>query len=90
MRTTQSNGAVIDMSEDPFMSAARRFPRDVWPPVGSDELPSGVRPFGLRGARQVPSVPSAKHRTGSHQTPHTNPTTRDGTTEPDTWYEQDD
>jgi hypothetical protein len=39
------------MSDDPFMPAARRFPHDAWPPVGSDELPSGIRPFVLRDAR---------------------------------------
>ena len=82
------------MSEDPLMPAARRFPRDAWPPVGSDELPSGVRPFVLRGARPVPPVVTAKHRTAPYQTPHTDPTTSDGSgeenTAPDTWYEQDD
>ena len=82
------------MSEDPLMPAARRFPRDAWPPVGSDELPSGVRPFVLRGARPVPPVVTAKHRTAPYQTPHTEPTTSDGSgeenTAPDTWYEQDD
>lgn len=70
---------------DPFMPSARRFPRDVWPPVGSDELPSGMRPFVLRGAQQVPSAVTAKHRTA-----HTNTTNKDGTEVPDTWYEQDD
>lgn len=77
------------MADDPFMPAARRFPRDAWPPTGSDEPPTGVRPFVLRGAQPVPSI-TGKHRTGSHQTPHTNTTTHDGTTVPDTWYEPDD
>lgn len=88
-------------SDDPFMPSARRFPRDAWPPAGSDELPSGARPFVLRGAQQVPSVVVGRHRTAPHQTPHTDPTTSDGSggqeeedalsaTVPDTWYEQDD
>jgi hypothetical protein len=78
------------MSDDPFMPAARRFPRDAWPPVGSDELPSGMRPFVLRGAQQVPSAVTAKHRTAPHQTPQTNETNRDGTSVQDTWYTPDD
>lgn len=78
------------MTDDPFMPVARRFPRDAWPPAGSDEPPSGVRPFILQGAQQVPSLVTGKHRTAPHQTPHTNPTTQDGTTVPDTWYEPDD
>jgi hypothetical protein len=88
---------MIDMSDDPFMPSARRFPRDAWPPAGSDESPSGMRPFVLRGAQQVDSVVTAKHRTAPHQTPHTDPTTSDGSggeeeqnTVPDTWYEPDD
>jgi hypothetical protein len=81
---------VIDVSDDPFMPAARRFPRDEWPPVGSDELPSGMRPFVLRGAQQVPSAVTARHRTAPHQTLHTDETSRDGTSVPDTWYEPDD
>lgn len=80
----------IDMSDDPFVPSARRFPRDAWPPEGSDEVPSGIRPFVLRGAQQVDSVVTTKHRTAPHRTPHTNQTTKDGTSEPDTWYEQDD
>lgn len=80
----------ITMSEDPFMPAARRFPRDAWPPMGSGEAPSGMRPFLLQGAQQVPPVVTGKHRTASHQTPHTDETTSDGTKVPDTWYEQDD
>lgn len=78
------------MIDDPFMPAVRRFPRDTWPPVGSDELPSSMRPFVLQGAQQVPSVVTAKHRTAPHQTPHTNPTTDDGTSVPDTWQQADD
>jgi hypothetical protein len=78
------------MSDDPFMPAARRFPRDAWPPVGSDELPSVTRPFVLRGARQVSSAVTARHRTAPHQTPRTEPTNSDGTSVPDTWYEPDD
>jgi hypothetical protein len=74
------------MFDDPLMPAARRFPRHAWPPAGSDELPSGMRPFVLRGAQQVPSVITARHRTA----PHTSETTRDGTSEQDTWYEPDD
>lgn len=49
-----------------------------------------MRPFVLRGAQPVPSVVTGKHRTEHHQTPHSDPTTNDGTTVPDTWYEQDD
>lgn len=78
------------MADDPFMPATRRFPRDAWPPTGSDEWPSGMRPFVLRGAQPVPSVVTGKHRTEHHQTPHTERTNSDGTTVPDTWYEQDD
>ncbi|HET9256531.1 MAG TPA: hypothetical protein VFO16_15225 [Pseudonocardiaceae bacterium] len=89
-------------SDDPLMPAARRFPRDAWPPVANEEPPSGARPFVLRGAAQMPSAITAKHRTTPHQTPHTDPTTSDGSggqedeedslsaTVPDTWYEQDD
>jgi hypothetical protein len=76
--------------DDPFMPSARRFPRDAWPPVASDELPSGMRPFVLRGAQQVPSAVTARHRTTPHQTPYTEPTNRDGTSVPDTWYAPDD
>lgn len=81
---------VIAMSDDPFMPSARRFPRDAWPPEGSDEAPSGIRPFVLRGARQLDSVVTTKHRTAPHRTAHTDKTTNDGTSETDTWYEQDD
>lgn len=80
----------ITMSDDPFMPAARRFPRDAWPPTGSDEPTSGLRPFVLRAARQVPSVITAKHRTAPHQTPQTDTTTDDGRQAPDTWYTPDD
>ncbi|MGH3972229.1 MAG: hypothetical protein ACRDS9_02725 [Pseudonocardiaceae bacterium] len=94
----EENGRWVD---DPLMPAARRFPRDAWPPVESDELPSDSRPFVLRGAQQVDPVIVGKHRTAPHQTPHTDPTTSDGSGEPDdedvlaatvpdTWYEQDD
>jgi hypothetical protein len=76
--------------DDPFMPATRRFPRDTWPLVGSDELPSGMRPFVLRGAQQVPSAVTAKHRTAPHRTSHTSTTSKDGTSVSDTWYEQDD
>ena len=88
-------------ADDPLMPPARRFPRDAWPPVRSDETPSDSRPFALRGAQQVDPMILGKHRTAPHQTPHTDPTTSDGsggkdeedalsTTVPDTWYEQDD
>lgn len=78
------------MLDDPFMPSARRFPRDAWPPEVSDEVPSGVRPFVLRGARQLDSVVTTKHRTAPHRTPHTQTTNKDGTSVPDTWHEQDD
>jgi hypothetical protein len=88
-------------SDDPFMPSSRRFPRDAWPPAGSDELPSDTRPFILRGAQQISSIVTDRHRTAPHQTPHTDPTTSDGSVEqeeenllsatvPDTWYEPDD
>jgi hypothetical protein len=88
-------------TDDPLMPAARRFPRDAWPPARSDEPPSDSRPFILRGAQQLDSMVVGKHRTTPHQTPHTDPTTSDGSggqddedallaTVPDTWYEQDD
>lgn len=89
-----TGGRCSSMSEDPFMPAARRFPRDAWPPVASDESPSAVRPFVLCGARQVPSLPAARHRTAPHQTPRTEQTTSDGggrpVTKPDTYYVPDD
>jgi hypothetical protein len=55
----------------------------------------------LRSAQQLPSAVTAKHRTAPHRTPHTDPTTSDGSggqeeedclsaTVPDTWYEEDD
>jgi hypothetical protein len=47
------------MSDDPFMPSARRFPRDTWPPVDSDESPTDLRPFVLRGAQQLTGVQSA-------------------------------
>lgn len=78
------------MNEDPLMPAASRFPRDAWPPSGSEEQPSAVRPYILRGAQHFPAFTSAKHRTAPHQTPHTNTTTNDGEQLPDTWYEPDD
>lgn len=82
------------MNDDPFMPAARRFPRDAWPPMPSEESPSELRPFVLRGAEPVSGVVTAKHRTHSHRTPQTDPTTSDGEgdtkTVPDTWYTQDD
>ncbi len=77
-------------NKDPFMPITRRFPRDAWPPAVSDAPPSAMRPFVLRGARPVAHVPTAKHRTQPHQTPHTDPTTSNGKTVPDTWYEPDD
>ncbi|MGH3887563.1 MAG: hypothetical protein ACRDSZ_13520 [Pseudonocardiaceae bacterium] len=49
-----------------------------------------MRPFVLRGARQVPSVVTAKHRTAAQRTAHTSTTNKDGTEVSDTWYEQDD
>lgn len=61
------------------------FPRDVWPPEDSEEVPSGMRPFVLRGAQQLHSVVTTKHRTA-----HADKTTNDGTSQLDTWYEQDD
>lgn len=64
-------------------------------------MPSDSRPFILRGAQQVDPMIVGKHRTAPHRTPHTDPTTSDGSggqddedalsaTVPDTWYEQDD
>jgi len=85
--TAASEGGLV--YDDPFMPASRRFPRDVWPPIGSIEQASPLRPFVLRGT--VPGgVPSAKHRTPKTREPHTDPTTNDGTTVPDTWYSPDD
>lgn len=75
---------------DPFMPAARRFPRDAWPPTPSEEPPSALRPFVLRSARPVDHVTTAKHRTQPHQTPHENITGPDSPGKVDTWYEQDD
>ncbi len=89
-------------ADDPLMPSARRFPRDAWPPLQSDERPSDSRPFILRGAQQLDSMVVGKHRTAPHRTPHTDPTTSDGSggqddeedalsaTVPDTWYEEDD
>lgn len=82
------------MSEDPLAPASHRFPRDAWPPGGSDEAPSPVRPFALRGARVGEEVVTAKHRTPATQKPQTITTTRDGKdgskTVPDTHYVPDD
>jgi hypothetical protein len=84
---------------DPFMPSFRRFPRDLWPAPGSDEPPSEMRPFILRGARlggvqAGHGVPEAKHRTPKTQTPHRSQTTSDGKdgprTVPDVHYTPDD
>lgn len=79
----------MSIYDDPFMPAARRFPRNQDPRI-RHEPPSDVRPFVLRGAQEVPSVITGRHRTAPQQTPHTDPTTYDGTTVADTWYEPDD
>jgi hypothetical protein len=86
------------MVDDPLMPAFRRFPRDQWPAPGSDEPPSSVRPFVLRGAKvggaYEPGAREAKHRTPKSQTPHETPTTSDGKdgpkTVPDVHYTPDD
>ena len=54
---------------DPLMPAEHRFPRDQWPMPGSDEPPSAVRPFVLRGAKVGGRVPVSKHRTSATQVP---------------------
>lgn len=80
------------MQDDPLVPASTRFPRDAWPPAHSEEAPTQMRPFVLRGAPRE-TIPMAKHRTPATRVPHTQPTTSDGknpTTVPDTYYTPDD
>lgn len=54
---------------DPLMPAERRFPRDSHPLPVSDEPPSAVRPFVLRGAPLGGAVREGKHRTPASRVP---------------------
>jgi len=80
---------------DPFMPAERRFPRDRWPMPQSDEQPSMVRPFILRGAGVGSVVPVSRHRTPASQkevtpVPTTTSDTNEPTSKPDPTYVPDD
>lgn len=69
------------MSDDPLMPAFRRFPRDVFDLVGSDEQPSSMRPFILRGV-EPGTILTAKHRTNATRVNHPQPTHKDGKDRP--------
>ena len=60
------------MDRDPLMPARHRFPMTLAMPLASDESPSQLRPFVLRGVAPQPStgpggVVRAKHRTPATQ-----------------------
>lgn len=60
------------MDHDPLMPARHRFPMTLAVPPTSDEPPSHMRPFVLRGVAPRPSaglegVARAKHRTPASQ-----------------------
>jgi hypothetical protein len=52
-----------------LMPAEHRFPRIQWPSPPSDESPSTVRPFVLRGAKTGDVLPVARHRTPATRVP---------------------
>ncbi|MGH3720095.1 MAG: hypothetical protein ACRDRI_14885 [Pseudonocardiaceae bacterium] len=59
------------MDHDPFMPARHRFPMNVSMPPTSDEPPSQLRPFVLRGvAPRTTAGPGAVAR-AKHRTPAT-------------------
>ncbi|BCJ64794.1 hypothetical protein [Polymorphospora rubra] len=80
------------MNPDPLMPATHRFPRLAPSDGSSQEQPSHMRPFVLRGA-PLGGLREARHRTPATQSRHSEPTTSDGkspTTKTDTYVTPDD
>lgn len=76
-------------AEDPLMPSRHRFPMAAAVMEISEELPSSLRPFVLRGAQTV-TPQESKHRTPSHQTLHPEKTHLDDRVDDDSWYTPDD
>lgn len=77
---------------DPLMPTVGRFPVNAGTRPLSDENPSTVRPFILRGvrARRITVVPEAKHRTTAHDTLHPRQCNEDGKLIDDSYTTPDD
>jgi hypothetical protein len=77
---------------DPLMPTGQRFPVNVGARPLSDENPSVVRPFILRGvrARRITVVSEAKHRTTAHDTFHRRNCNEDGKLVDDSYTTPDD
>jgi hypothetical protein len=77
---------------DPLMPTGQRFPVNVGTRPLSDEDPTIVRPFILRGvrARPITVVPEAKHRTTPHDTFHARNCNQDGKLIDDSYTTPDD
>lgn len=79
----------MDGLEDPLMPARLRFPMVAASVNYSQEQPSELRPFVLRGAPMVrPS--EVRHRTPAHQTRVPQPTTLDNRVNDDSYSVPDD
>ena len=74
------------------MPTGGRFPVNVGTRPLSDENPSSVRPFILRGvrARRITVLPEAKHRTTAHDTFHARNCNEDGKLVDDSYTTPDD
>ncbi len=59
------------MDRDPFMPARHRFPMTLATSPASDESPSQLRPFVLRGVAPRPSAGPGGVARGKHRTPAT-------------------
>ncbi|RSN46023.1 hypothetical protein P3102_18840 [Amycolatopsis sp. QT-25] len=77
---------------DPLMPTVQRFPVNAGARPLSDENPSTVRPFILRGvrARRITVRPEAKHRTTAHDTLHPRQCNEDGKMIDDSYTTPDD
>ncbi len=59
------------MDRDPLMSSRHRFPMNLVRPPTSDESPSHLRPYVLRGVAPRPSVDLGEVVEAKHRTPAT-------------------
>jgi hypothetical protein len=85
----------ITVDRDPLMPAQHRFPMDVAMPPTSDEPPSHLRPYVLRGVAPRPAagpggVVRAKHRTPATQRKISEKTGLDGKIIDDSYTVPDD
>lgn len=79
----------MDGFEDPLMPARLRFPMVAASVDRSDEQPSELRPFVLRGAPVI-TPREIRHRTPAHQTTIPQPTTLDNRVQDDSYSVPDD